>query len=147
RCGPGRCLRDSYVDACVAYAPDSNISMAFCGCDLADPSCGLGTCVGGGYCEGPFCAAPVCYAPNTPISLAMCGGVALDPSCGECVPHTTTFTAGVDDQFSPANGVESPNPSAGLMTFVNSVYGIPGTRNFDEGHSDQYFAHTFTGIQ
>jgi hypothetical protein len=77
----------------------------------------------------------------------MCGGVAIDPNnCTGCTPHTTTLNAGVDDQFSTANGVESPSPSAGLMTYINSIYGFPGTRNFDENHANQYFAHTFSGL-
>jgi hypothetical protein len=148
RCGPGRCMRDSFVDSCVAYAPDSNISLAMCRCDLLDPSCGLGTCAANGaYCEGPYCATPVCYASTSPISQAMCGGVPIDPNtCSPCTPHTLTLTAGVDDGFDLANGVESPSPSPGLMNFVNSVYGIPGTRNFDEAHANQYLAHTFTGL-
>jgi hypothetical protein len=149
-CGPGYCLGDSFVDSCAAYAPDSNISIAMCTCDLLDPSCGLGTCVSNGaYCEGGYCAAPVCYAPGSPISQAMCGGVAIDPTTctGDCTPHTTTFSAGVDDNFSGANGVESPSPSAALTNWVNTNYGIPGIRNFDEAHWNQYFAHTFSGLQ
>lgn len=148
RCGPGRCIGDSFVDSCVAYAPDSYISLAFCGCELMDPSCGMGTCVGASYCEGPYCSAPVCYAPDSPISQAMCGGVTLDPNhCLGCTPETLTFTSGVNDNFNPRNNRETPAPGVGLSTWIAANYPHPGIRPYDTGGSDQYFAHTFTGLR
>lgn len=148
RCGPGRCIGDSFVDSCVAYAPDYYISLAMCACELLDPSCGVGNCLSNGaYCEGPYCAAPVCYAPDSPISQAMCQGVQIDPNnCSGCTPHTASFTSGVDDSFSQTNRREVPSPSAGMMSWINANYGNPGTRPYDTNHSDQYFAHTFTGL-
>jgi hypothetical protein len=55
-------------------------------------------------------------------------------------------TAGVNDNFSTGNGVESPSPSWGLSQWIAANYPHPGIRNFDEGHLDQYFAHTFSGL-
>ena len=45
------------------------------------PDCGIGTCIGGSYCDGPDCPNPRCYTPDSLMSLAMCGGF-VDPCCG-----------------------------------------------------------------
>lgn len=118
-------------------------------CDQLDLRCGPGFCVNGGYCDGPNCPETgVCHAPDSPISLMMCGGSVFDPNqCFGCTPHTMSLTSGVDDFFSGANGTESPSPSVGLVNWVNANYGLPGIRNYDAGHQNQYFAHTFTGLQ
>lgn len=116
-------------------------------CSMLDLSCGLGECIKGGYCDGVGCPMGVCHAPDTAISRMMCGGSTIDPNgCFDCAPSSVALTSGVDDSFSPWNGTESPSPSAGLVSWVNANYGIPGIRNYDAGHANQYFAHTFTGL-
>nr|HRC86679.1 hypothetical protein [Thermoanaerobaculia bacterium] len=45
-CGSGQCIGGSFCDSCRCYSPTTDISRAFCQCRLADPSCGLGECVG-----------------------------------------------------------------------------------------------------
>ncbi len=104
-----------------------------------DDYCGKGMCIDGGYCDN--CA---CYAPDAPISIAMCKGV-VNPSC--CNPSLGQFTAGVPDNFSTANGTESPSPSPGLTTWINNKYGFLGARDFDDPQTDRYFAHTFAGLK
>ncbi len=96
--------RDVLPPSCAAAAPtfcqgnslcDSNgvchpaampISVLACACNQLNPSCGLGTCVGGMYCEGAGCALAPCHPVASDISLAMCGGVALSGCAIACNP-------------------------------------------------------------
>ena len=81
-CGPGICLAGSFCDDCQCYDPDTDISRAFCQCDLLDPACGIGECVGAAYCDGLHCpGSGVCWAVDTPQSQVMCGGAGLDEAC------------------------------------------------------------------
>lgn len=151
-CGPGQCIDGGYCDACACYSPDSNVSVAMCLCGLLDPACGLGFCDNGAYCTGSACADSLCYPPDSPISMTMCQRVALDPVTCEpetaCHPESLHFQAGVFDDFSQANGAESPSPSPGLLQWIAATYpGAPaGSRDFDDLQYDWYFAHTFTGL-
>ncbi|MBD2690538.1 calcium-binding protein [Anabaena catenula] len=52
---------------------------------------------------------------------------------------------GVYDNFSTANGVESPAPSAALTAFYNSL-GVLGFRDYDDTTANRVFANTFTGL-
>lgn len=127
---------------------DDPFSVVMCQCELADAACGVGLCIGDGYCEGGGCAAPVCYSPDTDISRALCGGASISyPECEvPCQPHTDVFEAGVDDDFSTGNGPEVPSPSGALLTHIANVYAFPGSRKLDKIGQDRWFAHTFTGI-
>ncbi|MCH9688551.1 MAG: LamG domain-containing protein [Deltaproteobacteria bacterium] len=67
-CGPDGCS-----------SPTSGVSQLVCECGLLDPACGLGSCFGGSYCDGPGCpGSGVCWAPNTTVSQVMCQGGVLD---------------------------------------------------------------------
>lgn len=52
--------------------------------------CGVGSCIGGAYCEGPSCPFPVCYSADSPISMALCGGV-IDACCGTGYCQGTSY--------------------------------------------------------
>lgn len=148
-CGPGKCDRDVYCDGCVCYPPTSAISIAMCQCDLLDPTCGVGTCHAGSYIEGDECPYPVGYSPSSLVSQIMCGGVEIDPtlcSSSDCQPYSHAEKAGSCDNFSRANGTESPSPSLGLNAYISSVYWVPGSRDFDVTGHNQWFGHTFWGL-
>jgi hypothetical protein len=63
-----------------------NSSQVTCECQLVNPACGLGSCVGTSYCEGNGCATPVCYASSSPVSQIMCGGEVAQPQIGMLPP-------------------------------------------------------------
>jgi hypothetical protein len=54
------------------------------------------------------------------------------------------FTSGSADNF--AAPPEPSSPSAGLLTWISANYPVPGSRQYDEAHADQYFATTFSGV-
>jgi hypothetical protein len=75
------------------------------------------------------------------IVLQACSDVAL-------LPYRLPFEAGRPDDFASADGTESPQPSAILKTWVNGWYGASTSiRHFDTTHSNQVWAHTFTGLK
>ena len=148
-CGGGKCDHGSYTDGCQSYASTSPVSILMCQCDLLDPLCGVGSCSGGAYSTGASCATPVSYAPSSLVSQVMCDGATINPdTCTTegCHPYSVDLTAGVCDAFSTANGAETPSPSAGLLTYISSVYSVSGSRAFDDPHANQWFGHTFTGL-
>lgn len=79
--GPGTCIDGAYCDSLRCYAPDSTVSQLFCSCQLLDPDCGLGECVGNSYCEPAGCGNPQCYFADSFLSLALCSGIPLDENC------------------------------------------------------------------
>jgi hypothetical protein len=59
-----------------------------------------------------------------------------------CLPMSTQLTSGVNDNFA-AGPAEVPAPRAAVVAWINSVYSVPGVRNYDAAHGNQYFAHSF----
>jgi hypothetical protein len=53
---------------------------------------------------------------------------------------------GINDNFSNANGIESPSPSASFVNWINTNYNPLGFRNYDDFVTDRFFAHTFAGL-
>ncbi len=136
-CGPGICIGGSFCDDCLCYAPETDISRAFCQCDLLDPSCGIGECFGDSYCDGPHCpGSGVCWAPNSPQSQVMCGGASLDERCNViedkgCGPGYCIGDSFCDDClcYAPDTNIsklfcqcELLDPSCGLGECVGGAY-------------------------
>ena len=61
------------------------------------------------------------------------------------LPTSVVHLAGVQDNFSTANGIESASPSTALVNYINSIYPNPSQHNFDGNNPDRAFgliAHT-----
>ncbi|NVJ21440.1 hypothetical protein HUW62_09455 [Myxococcus sp. AM011] len=56
-----------------------------------------------------------------------------------------TFTQGIADNF--VAPTEPASPSAGMLSYITSVYSVPGSRPFDDASGDRWFATTFTNLR
>ncbi len=64
------------------------------------------------------------------------------PAPAPCFPVSTQQHSGVNDSFA-AGPAEVPAPRANVLAYINTHYSIPGVRNYDDAHANQYFAHSF----
>ncbi len=114
-----------------ATAPMSELA---CGCGMLNPTCGMGQCIEGAYCEGSGCPDAVCYVPWSPISLAMCGGVPFS-GCGmNCAPplDEVAFWPLDEDRTTAALTTEwNPDDFTGASAqqFASAIQYLPPQRN------------------